>query len=61
MSYKGFRLFCTGKLWYAVKDKQATGSYDSQAALCEAIRTNRVRLTPLPKETEKWHTQVCNN
>ncbi len=49
MIYEGFRLCCTGKFWYGVKDGKATGNYDSQAALCEAIRTGRVRLTPMPK------------
>lgn len=52
MIYQGFRLCCAGKrLWYGVKDGKATGNYGSPAALCEAIRTGQVRLTPMPKKT----------
>jgi len=51
MIYQGFRLCCAGRrLWYGVKDGKVTGNYDSQAALCEAIRMGRVRLTPLPEK-----------
>lgn len=51
MIYEGFRLSTVtlfGRIyWYGVnQDDQATSNYESQPALCEAIRTKQVVLSP---------------
>lgn len=56
MEYKGFelrtfRMFGT-TYWYGTKGEKATGNYLSWAALREAIRLDKVRLTPLPSGKE---------
>lgn len=51
--FKGFTLQTVGLFgliyWYGIKANKATGNYNSEAALCEAIRTRQLCLTPLPR------------
>lgn len=54
-TFEGFELrtvqmFGSNTYWHGIRGDQATGDYDSEAALCEAIRTKSFRLTTLPKK-----------